>query len=548
MSPSAFSNVTFDPARQVTPATTKATKGQRPSHQGGYVFKVDDMERARRFLIIGSEESFYQSGAQLSMENAQTLRKLAKSDRALDLLDLIVDISVHGRAAKQGPGLFALAVLISQSEDQTIKNAGYLALPKVARTASTLFEFLGYLEQFQNITGMGVRKAIARWYNEQDVDQIAYQMVKYRQRGVYNHRRMLRISKGVKDDNSRPQLKNLLRWQVGKSTEFSTLPKVVKGFEYAKDMEIEEIPDVIRDFGLTWEMIPTERLNDKAVWDALLSSGNVPLGALLRQLPRLTNLGIIAPMGDGLTAEIIKRLTDPEALKKARIHPVKLLDSMAVYKSGRGTSQTWTPVTAIVDALEDAFYASFDFVETTNKRMMLALDLSGSMTWPQNSIRGMRLKPREVSACMAMVTARSEPQHLITGYSAVRSGTGFYGWTPAISVLDISPKSRLSDVIKEIESHPAGGTDLSLPMEAAISNNIPVDVFVSYTDNENGYGRRHPFQALQAYRDHSGIDAKMVVVGMSATKFTIADPKDKGMLDIAGFDSAVPQLIADFSK
>ena len=35
---------------------------------------------------------------------------------------------------------------------------------------------------------------------------------------------------------------------------------------------------------------------------------------------------------------------------------------------------------------------------------------------------------------------------------------------------------------------------------------------------------------------------------MTVTDFTIADPNDPGTLDIAGFDSAVPNLISDFSR
>jgi 60 kDa SS-A/Ro ribonucleoprotein len=34
---------------------------------------------------------------------------------------------------------------------------------------------------------------------------------------------------------------------------------------------------------------------------------------------------------------------------------------------------------------------------------------------------------------------------------------------------------------------------------------------------------------------------------MTATDFTIADPSDPGMLDVAGFDSAVPTLLTNFS-
>jgi 60 kDa SS-A/Ro ribonucleoprotein len=45
-----------------------------------------------------------------------------------------------------------------------------------------------------------------------------------------------------------------------------------------------------------------------------------------------------------------------------------------------------------------------------------------------------------------------------------------------------------------------------------------------------------------------GIPARLVVVGMTATGFTIADPSDPLSLDVAGFDSAVPRLISDFAR
>ena len=89
---------------------------------------------------------------------------------------------------------------------------------------------------------------------------------------------------------------------------------------------------------------------------------------------------------------------------------------------------------------------------------------------------------------------------------------------------------------------------MSLPMEAALEGKLPVEAFVIYTDNELGLGRRHPFQALTAFRKDSGIDAKLIVVAMTATKFSIADPSDSGSLDIAGFDTAAPALMADFVR
>ncbi len=72
-----------------------------------------------------------------------------------------------------------------------------------------------------------------------------------------------------------------------------------------------------------------------------------------------------------------------------------------------------------------------------------------------------------------------------------------------------------------------------------------VDAFVIYTDSETWAGNVAPDAALRAYREQSGIDARLVVVGMVSNGFSIADPTDAGMLDVVGFDTATPQLIAD---
>ena len=81
----------------------------------------------------------------------------------------------------------------------------------------------------------------------------------------------------------------------------------------------------------------------------------------------------------------------------------------------------------------------------------------------------------------------------------------------------------------------------------ALERKIKVDTFVVLTDSETWFGKVHPVQALQRYRERMGIPAKLVVVGMVANQFTIADPTDPSMLDVVGFDTAVPQLIADFA-
>ena len=107
---------------------------------------------------------------------------------------------------------------------------------------------------------------------------------------------------------------------------------------------------------------------------------------------------------------------------------------------------------------------------------------------------------------------------------------------------------RLDDALKATDELPFGGTDCALPMLWAMKNRIQADLFVIYTDSETWFGKVHPAQALTRYRERTGIDAKLVVVGMVSNGFTIADPADPGMLDVVGFDTATPNVIAGFVR
>jgi 60 kDa SS-A/Ro ribonucleoprotein len=233
---------------------------------------------------------------------------------------------------------------------------------------------------------------------------------------------------------------------------------------------------------------------------------------------------------------VVDRLTDADALHRARVHPIAVLAALKTYEQGRGVrgKLAWEPVTAVIDALDKAFYLAFRNVQPTGKRMVLALDVSGSMGWGAvANIPG--LTPRVASAAMALVTARVEPHFEVIAFSnkMVR--------------VNISPRMRLDDVLKATDGISFGGTDCALPMMWAMENRVAADAFVIYTDSETWAGRHmHPAQALQQYRQKMGVAAKLVVVGMVSNDFSIADPNDGGMLDVVGFDTATPQLMADF--
>lgn len=528
---------------RATAQSEAADPGQVPNSAGGYTFTVAPLERLRRFLVLGTEGgTYYATEREITKANAEVVLAWAR-ERASELVDEVVSISTAGRAPRNNPALFALAAAASLGDAEGRK-AALAALPQVARTGTHLFQFAGYVEQFRG-WGRGLRRAIADWYLSKPVDAVAYQAVKYRQRDGWSHRDLLRLAHPATEEVARKQL---FDWICGRGDDG---PAIVEGFQKAQSATtardwiavLEEYP------ALSWEMLPDVALNEPEVWTTLIGNG-VPQTALLRQLPRLTRLGVLAPMSDTLD-RVVRQLTDGERLRKARVHPVNVLVAARTYASGlsaRGRS-SWEPIAEVVDALDAAFYTAFGTVEPANKRTLLALDVSGSMTMP---LSGLPITAREVAAALALVTAATEPKTTTVGFTASSAGSraGLFRRGVAldgIARLAISPRQRLDDVLASISGLPFSGTDCALPMLWATANKVEVDTFVVYTDNQTWAGAMHPHQALRQYRDWSGIDARLAVVGLTATDFTIADPADPGMLDIAGFDAALPTLLTDFS-
>ena len=551
---------------------------------GGYAYPVDKWVRLDRFLILGSEGgSYYATEKKLTKENLDAVSECVK-ENGVRAVQRIIEISDAGRAPKNDPALLALAYAAGAGDEDT-RVLALASLPKVARIGTHLFHFVDYVQEFRG-WGRALKNAIARWYDIQEVDKLADQVTKYQQRDGWSHASLLRLSHPHFKDR---QKNAIARWVLGQdldatrelkdkegnivrtyypvsrqgmkglTTDGSMLPARIEGHvKLQACTEAKEAAKLIRQYGLVRESVPTELLKSAEVWDALLEK--MPMTALIRNLGNLSKCGLAKPLSKP-TQEIVKKLCDREALKKARVHPVQILIAQKTYESGHGLrgSGEWDVVPQIVDALDDAYYAAFDFVEPTGKRYYLGLDISGSM-W-SGAVAGIPGFPPAVAAgAMAMVTVKTELQYYAAGFTTM-GGRGYYGGMHGgsgglsgtgveMTPISLSPKMRLDAVGRMMQalSSKMGGTDCALPMLDALHRKLEVDVFAIYTDSESWHGKIHPMQALREYRQKTGIAAKLVVVGMVANNFTIADPQDGGTMDVVGFDTATPNLIADFSK
>ena len=530
---------------------------QVPNSAGGYAWAVDNWTRLRRFLVLGSEGgSYYASEATLTRENARAVQECLGRDGPRTVAE-IVAVSIQGRAPKSDPAIYALAMAAGLGDEAT-RRAALDALPAVCRTGTHLFRFATFVEEFRG-WGRALRRAVGAWYASRPADQIAYQAVKYRQRDGVTHRDLLRLAhRGRTVSSGNPTLvvsdehSALFEWIV-RGTRSERLPRLVDGFVAAQEAgSPAAAAALVREYGLPREALRTDHLTAPEIWEALLE--DMPMTALIRNLATMTRVGVLTP-GSAGAERVVDQLADAERIRRARVHPISVLAALRTYESGRGARGRgeWNPVREFVDALDGAFYVAFGNVEPSFSRTLLALDVSGSMA--AGCVAGIPgLTPRDASAALALVAASVESRYEVVGFFAGsggwRSGGGNrWGWgEQGLTPLAISARQRLDDAVRTVDNLPFGGTDCALPMLYATANEREIDTFVIYTDSETWAGDVHPVQALRDYRRASGIDARLVVVGMVSNGFSIADPDDPGMLDVVGFDTATPQLIADFAR
>ena len=514
---------------------------------GGYVFEVDDFSRLRRFLILGSEGgSYYVGQRELTLANAKCVHTcMTKNPKRT--LEIILDTTL--KAPKNDTCLFAFAMMVGSSDPEVRKFAlqNQEDFNKIVRIGTHLFEFVSYVIDMRG-WGRALRNAICGWYLSKRPRNLSYQVAKYRQRHNWSHRDLMRkthpfaragdyeatmqnaifnwVTKGVLPDNEGLTVEGT---EINYENE---VPTIIGLDAMRNETDDAKVIEAIGKYNLSWEMLPTTSLKNPDVWEALLAQ--MPPHALLRNLGRMTSIGTFAQFKDANQIALTK-LNDEKTINDPRVHPLHILIALSQYRQGKGDrgSMTWDPVGEISDCLDEIFDKSFEYAPQTGKRFYLGVDVSASMTWGENFPGS--LNPMLVSACIALAIARREPKTYMAAFAT------------DMQRMNATAKTTLWDLMRHIEKDfDFGGTDCAIPMLDALKKKIPVDCFVVLTDGETWAGRIHPVQALQKYRQEMGINAKLAVVAMTSTGFSLADPRDPGMLDIVGFDPSIPKILEMF--
>ncbi|HZV50669.1 MAG TPA: TROVE domain-containing protein [Candidatus Dormibacteraeota bacterium] len=525
-----------------------------PNRAGGFVYPLSDEERLWRFLVLGSADgSYYASAPELTRENAFVVDRLLEAGKGPWVVDRIVEVSESGRAPRQEPAILALALCLRTAPDVETRRRAAEATPRVCRTVTALASLAEASKAVGAKPGWGrvARRAFNNWLTSRTPADLAYQAVKYRQRQGWTLADVMRRSRPLLDaeDERRPIIDWVLDRQAharprsprhGRTT--ANLPAIVEAFERIQaETDPTQAARLVRDHRLPWEAVPDRFARDLAVQEALFE--NMPTTAMLRQLGRLTNLGLITPGGEH-AHEVVRRLEDRERLRRARVHPFALFLAHATYAAGHGLRGhlSWKPVPEVMEALEAAFFASFGNLRPSGRRLLTAIDFSGSMGSPF-LLDVPNLSPALAGTVMAAITLRTEP------------GAVALAFDTRVTEFHLDRETSIAGLTEAAERtlhHLGGGTDCAAPIVHAIQHWSDLDGIVLYTDEETWAGSVHPIEAISQYRARWERPTKMVTVAMVAHGYTLANrnregrPEDAGAMTAVGMDPNVPALIGEF--
>lgn len=535
----------------VTPQSMRAKPEQVENNAGGFVFQISIWSQLERFLIMGiTGNSYYVTKQKMFVENRDIIFKCLAEDPQRTI-DLIVKISVEGRGIRNMPCVFALSIAAA-SPIVEVRRHALMNLGKVCRIGTDLFAFDGFLTRKtptrkengkivrpahpQRGWSHMLRNAVAKWYNDHTPEELAFEVAKYQSRDGGDHLHMIQLSHVF---GATPEHNEVIRWVLDKPEKYpyevAKLPEILRTkIALEKVDTLKDVLTILRETRAPEEFVPGQWKQHDEVWREIVK--NLGTNAIFRNLCNLAHRG-------SLTTEVVRWLVEERlnqrAIERSRMHPIKILLGYAMYLDGyrkqrNGNTQQWTVNNKLKAHLERCFEWGFKNVASTGKRVYLGMDISGSMGMGSCYEGVDWMTPRVVSAAIANVFFRTEEHVVAKGFST------------NLITLPITKKMTLDQTVRAISGLPFGGTDCSLPMLDALKRREVYDLFLVMTDNETWAGRIHPHEALLKYRREVNANAKLCVLAMTPTSFSIADPSDSGMLDISGVDSNVYDILRNF--
>ncbi|XP_060591227.1 uncharacterized protein LOC132746167 [Ruditapes philippinarum] len=540
--------------------------------------KLNDWECFNRFIYLGSELSYNPHNKYPYRKKAECIDRLIGAGKGVEVVKQLSTISKYGRSWRQNYLIFALAIC-ARSNDKETKKEAYKELSAICHLPTHLFLFVNYCKQESLRSGSkgwgrAHRRAIIKWYEEKAKYpvvlarfltkyksrkmQTTYKYEegeKYKEEETWSHTDILKNAHPQFKDDFMKVVQKYLYGDFNKAKSFASSMErpnesilkflnYIEGTEIAKTCTDVKLEALIKEYNLEREHIPTQRPMIPMVCKAIMSN--------MTAEKKILNINLMASKGlcnegSECEKEMIAILNDEKFLCFEKIHPIRILITLLSYKLGKQQEKTktknarvnsrnveWNVNQNICRALNEAFYRSFNTVQSSKKRFLIAI--SGSEHMDTKCTICPTINYKQAAAVMMMLTIRTEEKCKIVGFS------------DGLKELTIEKNDKLEIVSQKISELKAGETDVSIPVRWALEEKKKFDVFIVYSDNDKTKCH-NASEALTEYQKEMEIpEAKLIVVSLLSTDNTIADDQNPFILNIVGFDKNAAVIMQKFAN
>ena len=508
--------------RHLEPKATpisKPIKGReeemKQNYAGGWGFDEGARGMVRRFVILGIDNgTYYRSEEELAEETVNAIREYAKREPQ-NFIELVRKARKSAMRPRNPIAAYAIG---TRAMEPDAREWAYDVFGEVIRTGSDLLYFMSYVRAMRSGVGKGLRRAIARWFNERSPEELEYQMAKYQRRQGFSMVDVIRLAHPRVEGANADVVAHVLG--KGEPTPLFQVIERIKGAE-----SIAELKAILKEDGqnrITWEMIPTDPWHKRPeFWELMLPK--LPTHAFLRHLWRYIGASRGAQEAAYQRLEDLNRpISKTLAGKAGHIHPGRIFDAYLALAQ----RQELNP--AFAEALKEAFFRGFDVAvagEPERASVGIAVDTSGSMEYS-----------------MLIRKALATAQIIFKSFSGPARDVVFFHEAAYTINTDLGQLAFEDNSWNTLSS---GGTNASAAIKALRNARGPAhDLVVLITDEQSWMGDN----IATSFRKHYPAGSKLVVVSLSPGTVSLTDPKDPNQVTVVGWVPEIADLVRGFLK
>lgn len=254
-----------------------------------------------------------------------------------------------------------------------------------------------------------------------------------------------------------------------------TKPKDDEQAKLFKDIMNDTLPVAER-----WETELSAHGNNAESWEKLIAEKKLGYMAALRNLRNILNAN---PKN---IDEVFEMLADKKAVLKSKQLPFRF------FSAYREMSKVPNAGSKVLDVLETAIEHSIENLPKLKGKTVIAIDTSGSMSWAINNKSTVRCD--EIAKLLAVMGAKICEDVIV------------YNFDTSIQKLHYTNKGGIISTAMSIPAN-GGGTNIALPLQVMIKDNIKADRLIILSDNEINSGYQYRCQSLaDKYRNEINPD------------------------------------------